>query len=130
MIARARPTRRDEGSATLEVAILAPVLLLVVFTVVQVALWSYARSVALGAAQEGVAAARLVGSSAAAGRREATDFLARAGDSVLGAQVAVTATSTEVVVRVRGHALSVLPGVPGLPVEQSARGPVERFTRP
>ena len=29
---------------------------------------------------------------------------------------------------VTGRALSVLPGVPGLPVAQSATGPVERFS--
>ncbi len=130
MRTRAGRSSRERGSATLEVAILAPVLLLVVFTIVQVALWSYARSVALGAAQEGVAAARVVGSTAQAGRREAHDFLDRAGDSVLAAQVAVSVTATEVVVAVSGRSQSVLPGVPGLPVQQSARGPVERFTRP
>ena len=53
--------RGDRGSVTLEVSILAPVLLLVVFTIIQVGLWSYARSLALGAAQEGVAAGRAYG---------------------------------------------------------------------
>ena len=42
------PARRepDTGWATLEIAILGPVLLLIVFTLVQTALWYYARSLA------------------------------------------------------------------------------------
>ena len=88
--------RRDRGSVTLEVSILAPVLLLVVFTIIQVGLWSYARSLALGAAQEGVAAGRAYGAPAEAGRARAQSFLdATAGDSLVGSAVTVD--------RDRGH---------------------------
>lgn len=126
-----RRQRGETGSLTLEVAILAPVLLLLVLTIVQVALWSYARSLALGAAQEGVAAARVESGTLQAGRARALDFLARTGsDSLIAPQVAVRTTLREVEVEVSGNALSVLPGVPGLPVRQSAQGPIERFTRP
>lgn len=122
---------RDRGSATLEVSILAPVLLLVVFTIIQVGLWSYARSLALGAAQEGVAAGRAYGASAEAGRARAQAFLdATAGDSLVGSVVTTSATAGSLRVEVTGRALSVLPGVPGLPVRQRAEGPLERFTAP
>jgi Flp pilus assembly protein TadG len=122
---------RETGSVTMELAILAPVLLLLVFTIVQVALWSYARSLALGAAQEGLVAARVESGTADAGRSEALDFLARtASDSLLDPQVNVRATPREVAVHVSGRALSVLPGVPGLPVRQSAQGPRERYSQP
>lgn len=121
----------DEGSATLEIAVLAPALLLIVFATVQVGLWSYARSLALGAAQEGLAVGRSFGSSTEAGRTRAEQFLAdRAGDSLLGSRVLVRSTGTAVEVDVTGRALSVLPGVPGLPVRQRAVGPVERVTPP
>lgn len=121
----------DQGSATLEVAVLAPVLLLVVFSIVQVALFAYARSLALGAAQEGVAAGRVDGGTTQTARARARDFLERtAGDSLASPSVAVSATANEVSVEVRGRAISIVPGVPGLPVRQSARGPIERFTRP
>jgi TadE-like protein len=121
----------DEGSATLEVAILAPVLLLVIFTVVQVAVFAYARSLALGAAQEGVAAGRVDGGTSQAARASARGFLDHtAGDSLQSSTVRVLATATEVEVEVRGRAISLLPGFPGLPVRQSARGPIERFTSP
>jgi Flp pilus assembly protein TadG len=123
--------RGDRGSATLEVSILAPVLLLVVFTIIQVGLWSYARSLALGAAQEGVAAGRAHGASAEAGRARAQSFLdATAGDSLVGSAVTTSATAATLRIEVTGRALSVLPGVPGLPVRQSAVGPIERFTSP
>ena len=122
---------RDRGSATLEVSILAPLLLLVVFTIIQVGLWSYARSLALGAAQEGVAAGRAYQSSAEAGRARAQAFLdATAGDSLVGSVVTTSATAGSLRVEVTGRALSVLPGVPGLPVRQRAEGPLERFTAP
>lgn len=125
------PDRSDRGSVTVEVAVLAPVLVLVIFTIVQVGLWSYARSLALGAAQEGLATGRAHGSSVAAGRAKAEQFLARsAGDSLLGSSVSVSATPTEVQVVVTGRALSALPGIPGLPVRQKAQGPIERFTEP
>ena len=120
----------ERGSATLEIAILGPALLLLVFTVVQVALWFYARSLALAAAQEGVAAARGFAAPNAAGVTRAQEFLDRsAGDSLQAARVtAIPAGAQRVRIEVTGRALSVVPGVPGPIVAQSAEGPVERFT--
>jgi Flp pilus assembly protein TadG len=132
------PTRRrtgcssDRGSATLEIAILGPALLLLIFAIVQTALWFYARSLALAAAQEGVDAARGYQASSQAGVTRAEAFLQRAaGDSLQSATVsAAGSTPTVVRIEVRGHSLSVIPGLPGLSVSQSAVGPVERFTQP
>lgn len=125
----AGPWRPDAGSASLEIAILGPALLLLIFTIVQAGLWFYARSLALAAAQEGVAAARGYHAPYGAGVGRAQAFLQRtAGDSLQGATVSATATGTTVRIQVQGRALSVLPGVPGLPVSQAAQGPVERFT--
>ena len=122
---------RDRGSATLEISILAPILLLVIFTIIQVGLWSYARSLALGAAQEGVAAGRAYGASTTVGQARAEHFLATvAGDSLLGARVTARSDPAYMRVEVTGRALSVLPGVPGLPVRQHAQGPRERLTQP
>ncbi len=121
----------ERGSATLEVAILAPVLLLVVFTIIQVGLWSYARSLALGAAQEGVAAGTAYRAPEQAGRHRAQEFLdATAGDSLRGSSVTAVASPTSLRIEVTGRALSVLPGVPGLPVRQRAEGSIERYTAP
>lgn len=108
--------RADRGSATLEIAILGPALLLVVFAVVQLALWSYARSLALAAAQEGAAAAAAHGSRAGDGEARARQFLRlNAGDSLLDASVASTGSSAvRARIEVSGRSLSVLPRVAGV----------------
>lgn len=132
--AEARPGRRalsgDGGSASLEIAILFPVLLLVITAIVQYGLWFHARSIALAAAQEGVTAARIYTAEPTAGIDRARAFLDAHGADTL-TDAAITATSPgmgQVGVQVTGRSLSLLPGVPGLTVTQSAQGPVERFT--
>jgi hypothetical protein len=109
---------------------LAPVLLLVVFAVVQVAMWSFARSLAHAAAEEGASAGAAHGATPGAGVARAQHFLLEtAGDSLTSVAVgAVGSTTTTVQVEVRGRALSVIPGVPGLTVVEVAQAPVERFT--
>lgn len=119
------------GSVTLEIAILAPALLLLVFGIIQFGLWSYARSLALAAAQEGVAAGRAYEARASAGHDRAAAFIAAsAGDSLLDPTVTSRATVADVSVRVTGRSLSVLPGIPGPRVDQSAHAPIEEFTTP
>jgi len=122
--------RSDTGSTSLELVVLFPVLLLVVFGLVQGALWFHARNVASAAAVEGVQVARVETGTADAGRQRAANFLADAGgpDVLTGSTIEVTADAERVRVVVSGRSVSVLPGVPGLLVEQSAAGPVERFT--
>jgi Flp pilus assembly protein TadG len=122
----------DRGMISLELAILFPALLLVVFTTIQAALWYHARSLALAAAQEGVRAARAEDSTLADGRAAAQAFLDRAAaDTLLDTTVSTAGSgSTQVRVVVRGRALSVLPGIGGPTVAQESRGTVERFTSP
>ena len=107
-----------------------PVLLLLIFSLVQASLYFYARSLALAAAQEGVRGARAQSADLPDGAARARDFLAAAaGDSLLVPAVdTASSTPTRIRVRVTGRSLSVLPGVPGLPVAQEASGPKERFT--
>ena len=115
---------------SLEIAILAPALLLLIFSIVQAGLWFYARSLALAAAQEGVTSARAYGADPDTGISRAQSFLdQQAGDSLTDTSVSSTgSTATTVRIEVSGRALSVLPGVPGLEVTQSAVESVERFT--
>ena len=122
--------RRDIGSATVEVAILFPVLLAVIVAIVQYGLWFHARSLALAAAQEGVTAARAYAADPAIGPGRAREFVQAHGADTL-TDVTATATSPgagQVGVEVTGRSLSLLPGVPGPAVTQSAEGPIERFT--
>jgi Flp pilus assembly protein TadG len=121
---------RDAGSVSLEIAILGPTLLVLIFTIVQAGLWFHARSLALAAAQEGVTAARGFGSDLDAGIARAQSFLDRhAGDSLMHTTVITTgSTPRGMRIEVSGRALSVFPGVPGMRVTQSAQGPIERWT--
>ena len=121
----------DRGSASLEITVLFPVVLLLVFAVIQGALYFHARNVALAAASDGLTAARARAGSGEEGRRVATSFLERAGgrDVLLGAEVDAVRTGATATVAVSGHVMSLLPGLPGWSVSQTASGPVERFTR-
>lgn len=127
---RARHIAEDAGSASVEIAILFPVVLLVVTAIVQYGLWFHARSIALAAAQEGVTAARLYEAGPTAGPERARAFVEAHGSDSLS-DVVASATSPgpeQIGVQVTGRALSILPGVAGLTVTQSAEGPIERFT--
>ena len=53
-----------------------------------------------------------------------------AGDSLSGYSVLASSNGQRVRIQVSGTALSVIPGVPGLQVTQSASGTVERWTVP
>ena len=127
---RPRHLRGDGGSASLEIAILAPALLLLVFAIVQGGLWFYARNLALAAAQEGATAGSAYHAPHDAGTARARAFLTeQAADSLTSTTVTSTgSTNTLVRIQVTGRSLSVLPGLPGLVVTQSAEAPVERFT--
>ncbi|GAA4757630.1 TadE/TadG family type IV pilus assembly protein [Modestobacter marinus] len=123
--------RDERGSATLSLAIVFPVVLLLIFTAVQGGLYYYARSVALAAAEEGLRDARAEGGTSAAGAQRAQTFLADAGGASVLENPAVTTSrnATNTSVTVVGNAPSVLPGV-SFPVSQTASGPIERVTLP
>lgn len=121
--------RGECGSASLQLVVVFPALMLVIFGVVQGALYFHARTVALAAAQEGLRGARVEEGTASAGGARAREFIARAGDGLLiGVTVTPSRTAAAASVTVRGRSLSLLPGLPGLPISQTAGGPVERFT--
>jgi Flp pilus assembly protein TadG len=123
-------TARDRGSVSLELAIVFPALLLIVTALIQYALWFHARSLALAAAQQGVSVARAYHSTPAAGRGSALAFIAEHGaDTLLNPDATTSTPATgQVQVIVTGWSVSVLPGVAGIAVSQSAAGPLERFT--
>jgi Flp pilus assembly protein TadG len=125
-----RGRRNQTGSTSLELVVLFPVLLAVIFGLVQGALWFHARNLASAAAQEGVRVVRVETGTVDAGRARAAGFLADAGgaDVLTDPTIEIFADAQRVRVVVAGRSISVLPGVPGLAVEQSAAGPVERFT--
>ncbi|MGW6859182.1 TadE/TadG family type IV pilus assembly protein [Streptomyces xanthophaeus] len=136
MQAGGRPSRwrlsDDRGEASIQMAIVFPFVILVTVAVVQASMWFFARNIALTAAREGVAAARTYQSPEGAGAARARETLGRiAGDSLTGTTVSTAgSTATEVRVTVTGTAPSLIPGVSGLSVSQSAGAPRERWTTP
>ncbi len=122
----------DRGEASIQMAIVFPFVIILTVTVVQAAMWFHARSVALTAAREGVAAARVYQAGDGDGAARAQETAARIGaDSLLGAQVSTAGSSaTDVRITVTGTAPSLLPGISGLQVSQSASAPRERWTTP
>ncbi|MFB7576268.1 TadE/TadG family type IV pilus assembly protein [Streptomyces sp. NPDC056165] len=121
----------DRGDTSIQMAIIFPFVLLATVAVIQASMWYYARQIALTAAREGLTAARAYQSSPADGAAQARNVLGRtAGDSLRGYSVSASSNGQRVRVQVSGTALSMIPGVSGLRVTQSASGPVERWTVP
>ena len=121
----------DRGDTSIQMAIIFPFVLLATVAVIQTAMWYYARQIALTAAREGLTAARAYQSSPAAGAAQAQAVLGRsAGDSLRGYSVSASSDGQRVRVQVSGRALSMIPGVSGLQITQSASGPLERWTVP
>jgi hypothetical protein len=113
-------------------AIVFPAIILLTIAVIEAAMWFYARDIALTAAREGVNAGRGYQSSPADGAARARDTLTRiAGDSLRESQVSTGGSTADTVeITVSGTAVSLLPGIPGLHVSQSASAARERWTTP
>lgn len=122
-----RRLANDRGGAEVELAILGPLLLIIIFGAIQITTYFTARGVALAAAQVAVSAERRVdGQGTGEARGEA--FLARAGDWLVDSDVGEPRRSEDVAsvtVTVTGRAPSILFD---WPITQTAQGTVERFT--
>jgi Flp pilus assembly protein TadG len=128
---RGRRWDDDRGDAAIQMAIIYPVVLLAAIAVIQASMWYYARQIALTAAREGVTAARAYQASPADGAARAHEVLGRtAGDSLRSVSVTAGSTGERVRVQVTGTAQSMIPGIAGLTITQTASGPVERWTVP
>jgi len=106
-----------------------PLLFMLLFAGVQGAMFYHARSVAIGAAQEGARAAAAQTGTTGHGHTAAAAFLEAAGgeDVLNGATVQVTRTATTVTARVSGTIMSVIPGWSPT-VSSQVAVPVERLT--
>ena len=80
----------EEGSVSLQLAIIFPAVLLLILLAVQAGLWFHARHLAQAAAQEGLRAARQYDGSSSAGQTAASGLLGRdAGDLLAAPRIAV-----------------------------------------
>ncbi|WP_026402564.1 MULTISPECIES: TadE/TadG family type IV pilus assembly protein [Actinomadura] len=120
----------DSGASSMELALLTPVLILVLLTVVQFAMVFHARHVALAAAQSGARVARTAppgggwqGAAVARAERDVREV----GPNLLGG-LSVTAgeANDERWVEVRGEAVAVIPFMT-FSVSQRSQGPIECF---
>jgi Flp pilus assembly protein TadG len=121
--------RTDRGASTLELALLTPVLLLVILSVVQFALVFHARHVALAAAQAAARVAREqhTGDWRAAARAEGIDYVNKVGPQLL---TKVTARpegdADQRGVTVGGEAVPVVPFFK-FHVSEHSQGPIECY---
>ncbi|MEU3452598.1 TadE family protein [Micromonospora sp. NPDC006766] len=120
----------ERGANPVELAVVMPAILVLLFGSIQLGVWFVARATALNAAQSGVNAQRVFKAPSGAGRDRATRFLSASGDWLVDWRnpgPTCTRTATEVTCTVSGRSLSVIPGV-DFRVRQTAHGPVERWT--
>ena len=131
MIARtaANKLRRDRGNAAIEIAILMPAIVLLIFGAIQIALVFLARHTALAAAQEGVTAQRVYQAPANAGKNKTNVFLRDHNDWITSTTVKVTTDPENVTITVTGKAIQLVPFI-NLKVSVTAHGSVERTTTP
>ncbi len=129
---RPRHRREDDGVATLELTVLFPVVLLILFGVIQGALFFHGRNVAMAAAEQSVRAARADGQTNRAGTAadQARQFLTDTGelDNLTGLSITPDVDAETVRVTVSARTVSLLPGIPGPRISQTASGDIERFT--
>ncbi|MCD9904742.1 pilus assembly protein [Streptomyces sp. MT29] len=122
--------RGDRGFGSVELAVLALVLLALGFTALQVGLYYHGNRAAQSAARHGVESGRQFGAGAGDGVAQAQAFLARFGGSVQGASVSSAGSSAEEIrITVRGKVATLVPGLT-LEIVQHAEGPTERWTTP
>ena len=121
-------TRNERGGSSVELAVTAPLLLLLILATVQAGLWAHAIHVTHAAADAAVESTRLTDGSAAAGTARARRILQRLGGGlVLAPDVTVSRTPSTARVTIAAGIEHVVPGLhPHTRVTVTA--PVERFT--
>ena len=121
--------RGQGGAASLELAVVFPAVMALVFLTVQAGIYFHARTLALTAAQEGLRATSALTGNTGQGTARATSFLDRTATGwITNQDVAADRTPTTATITVTGRSISLIPGLPGLPIHQQAHGPVERPT--
>ncbi len=117
----------QQGTVTLEALLVYPLVLLIAWIGMQLALVHLADRVALAAAEEGASAARArTGTLTAAGQR-AHRYLDVLGSGLLAdPTIRIQRTADLVTAEVHGNAQRIVPGFP-IGVTQTVQSPTERF---
>ena len=124
-----RPSPRraagELGTGTVEMVLVAPVLIMAVFTIVQFGVYLHAAHVAEAAAHRGLRAAQGEYATAADGHSATTAFLDSTG-GIVAPQVSASRGGSTATVTVTGAAPMVVPAL-DLQISSTAVGAVERF---
>ncbi len=127
-----RPARArdDAGFSALEMAIIFPLTLFIIFGIIQFGIWYHANDVARAAAQEAVRTASAYHSTQSDGTQAANLVLTQnAKGLIIHTRVTCNRGAAVATATVTGHALQVVPFIP-LPVQATATAPVEAFLPP
>jgi Flp pilus assembly protein TadG len=121
--------RDERGTAALELAVVAPALMLLVLGILQFGLWYHAQNVVEAAALEGARVAAAEQGSAEAGRARALEVLrqglGQAADQEATAYIGSEAAVVRVTAQLRG--LLPIPGLSSFPLSSEASVFRERF---
>lgn len=100
----------ERGSVSVQMVLLMPTLLLVIWIAMGAAMYFYGRTTALAAAQAGAAAGAAEHGTTSDCVRTATELAARAGDALAGLNVTCQLLAKAVTATVTGSTLSLVPG--------------------
>lgn len=122
--------RSDRGTASTQLVLIVPALMLLALVVVQFALAWHARHIAQYTAQRALAAARIEHGTPADGQAQARRSLAALGGRILTRpNITVDRTTAQTTVHITGTVMAVVPGLT-LHASATASGPTERLTTP
>lgn len=119
----------DKGSITMEMAIIAPLIMLCLLIIFHIAVWSQASSIAHAASSAALTDARRLEGSEASGSAAAQKVLQDNSMMLRDSNISVSVNGETVTVRVTGRSTSFVPGKIST-VTSEARGPKERTTAP
>lgn len=124
--------RRDaleHGAAAIEAVIIVPLILLIIFAILQGALWFQAGAVAQAAATTAYNQARAYKATPATGIVAGDQFLQSHPGNITGGNVNVNIGATQVTVTVTGTSAALIPFL-RTDVSRTVTGPVERWVQP
>ncbi len=126
---RLRPGgRRDRGSATVEAAIVVPVVMLLLMLVVQAGLYFHTRAAAQTAAYKGLDALRVEDGSVPSARDATNTFLDRNAGALETRTIQAERSGDRAHVTVSGEVVSLVFGAHLFPVRVTAAAPIEQVT--
>ncbi|MDO5067604.1 MAG: pilus assembly protein [Propionibacteriaceae bacterium] len=121
--------RGERGSISLEVAIVVPTVLLVVFALIQAGLYLNTRNIAARAASTAAVNAAAWHATDADGRSAGQAILDQTLAEGQTSHIQIDRTTTQVVVTVTASTPTIMSGLGITSVSQSAAAPIERWTR-